>query len=70
MRRVYAYMNRVAVNDRLIRCDKLSDDERAIVKEQNLGRCVDDSRANRHFQHARRVLLSGLILNLIGLVRV
>lgn len=63
---LYAYLHAVPNQDRLLHCDKLSPEEAAVVEKQNLGRCVENSTAAKDWHRARRCLLSGIILNLLG----
>ncbi len=57
-------------SERLIHCNRLDPTEAAEIERQNLGRCVENSEAARHWHKARRILLSGIILNTIGIVRI
>jgi len=63
-----AYLHAVdATNQRLIRCDNLTPDEATEVERQHLGRCTENSESARHWHRSRRMLLSGLILNTLGM---
>jgi len=64
---VYAYLHALPNNERMVNCSNvLSPEETAQLERQKLGRCVDNSTAFHDFERARRTLLSGIILNLLG----